>query len=210
MIYGVGINDIKGGSNKYHPDYKIYDIWQSMIKRCYNKEYQNKFPHYKDVIVCDEWLYYSKFREWAKNNYIEGYQLDKDIIGGNLKIYSPDTCAFVPQIINTCILDGSSVDSLYPIGTYYLNKSKTMIREYEKPYETRISKFGKRIILGRYLTPEEGHHVWQKHKIEYLNELIVLYKDKVNQCVIDGLQKRIDLLQYDLDNKLITKTINKI
>ena len=33
---------------------KYYNVWKSMLERCYNIKIQNKYPTYKGTIVCDE------------------------------------------------------------------------------------------------------------------------------------------------------------
>lgn len=76
---------IKGG--------KPYYIWKSMLARCYSAR---KSSCYEGVTVCEEWHNFQNFAKWFEENYVEGYELDKDIkIRGN-KLYSPETCMFVP------------------------------------------------------------------------------------------------------------------
>ena len=93
----------------------VYSHWTAMINRCYNVKRLEKFPTYKNTTVCDEWLIYSNFSLWFNENYKSGYVLDKDIIGGT-DVYSPKTSAFVPPIINTCILDNKNATLQYPLG----------------------------------------------------------------------------------------------
>ena len=38
--------------------------------------------------------------EWFNKNYIKGLHLDKDILSGDSKIYSPETCCFVTNTEN--------------------------------------------------------------------------------------------------------------
>lgn len=56
--------------------------------------------------VCDEWLDYSKFADWAARHYFPKAHLDKDILGNGSRIYSPDTCAFVSRELNLFYKDG--------------------------------------------------------------------------------------------------------
>ena len=75
---------------------KEYLVWYSMLTRCYSDTY-HAAKAYKDVFVCDSWHNFQTFAKWFTDNYIEGYQLDKDTkILGN-KIYSPATCCFVSK-----------------------------------------------------------------------------------------------------------------
>lgn len=93
------------GSGKYLANSRrvkstAYICWHNILKRCYCAKYQEKYPWYKDCTVDPLWHNFQNFAEWYYQNYIEGYELDKDIkVFGN-KVYSPDTCMFVEPIIN--------------------------------------------------------------------------------------------------------------
>lgn len=92
MFFGVGVVDDYARKNKELS--KCYIAWRQMLSRCYGHE----SPENK--MVCDEWKSLRTFRQWFDKHYIEGWHLDKDIrVKGN-KIYSPETCCFVPQEIN--------------------------------------------------------------------------------------------------------------
>lgn len=98
-VCGVGI---KGSlkTREYGLRVKSYTVWVGMISRCYNEGRHKTHPTYIGCSVCDEWLYYPNFKVWFDDNYIEGYELDKDIkVKGN-KIYSPETCMFVSKAEN--------------------------------------------------------------------------------------------------------------
>lgn len=73
-----------------------YYIWKAMIDRCYNKNNKSYCTYgAKGVTVCEEWLNGYKFKEWYDENYIEGYEIDKDLSG--LNEYSPAGCRFVSK-----------------------------------------------------------------------------------------------------------------
>lgn len=90
-------------------DKRIYDLWYQMLRRCYDKEQQqrNKGKSYIGCTVCDEWMSLSQFAKDIRTldgyeNWRDkaGYCLDKDIrVEGN-KVYSRDTCCFVPYTEN--------------------------------------------------------------------------------------------------------------
>lgn len=81
-----------------------YRTWSHMLERCYSKKYQQRKPTYKGCTVCDEWLNFQNFAEWYNKNYYEingeTICLDKDILVIGNKLYSPNTCIFVPNSIN--------------------------------------------------------------------------------------------------------------
>ena len=95
---------------------KEYQIWHDMIWRCYGNREQDVV--YENVTVCDRWHCYYTFLQdivkldgykiWKNSN---GYELDKDTKqqGVIYKVYSPETCCFIPKKENTDILDMKKV-----------------------------------------------------------------------------------------------------
>ncbi len=78
---------------------KEYLCWSDMFKRCYSENWLEKHSTYSEAEVCDGWLKFSNFLKWHQANYVEGWHLDKDLLG-NGKLYSPETCCFIPAYIN--------------------------------------------------------------------------------------------------------------
>jgi len=83
--------------NKTHglSDTRLYKIYHSMKKRCYNKNSNNYFRYGAiGISICDEWLNsFENFYNWAINN---GYndKLSIDRINNNLG-YEPKNCRWV-------------------------------------------------------------------------------------------------------------------
>ena len=105
LICGVGINDCPGWCACTRPyENRVYNIWYSMLTRCYSKKSLERQPTYVGCSVCERWLTLSNFAEDIKSlpNYdlwVQGINnvLDKDIrVPGN-KVYSPQTCMFVTK-----------------------------------------------------------------------------------------------------------------
>lgn len=205
MIHNFGIYDGDGPvrSKKY------YGYWARMIERCYSERELERNPTYKGTQVDSSWKYYTNFENWANKEFIvDEYVLDKDIIGGDAKIYSPETCCFIPQELNKCILDRKS-DTVYPLGVWYKNKSKNMISERTNPYCAEIVTFGNSRKLGNFKTASDAHREWQREKIIYFHKLIQKYIF-LKPEIIQGLKRRIEKLQHDYDNYIITETVNRI
>ena len=209
LVYGYGINDIVGNEIDGYANSKnkCYQTWGGILERCFSESFHEKYTSYIGTTLCDEWKYYSEFKKWYDDNKKDGYELDKDIIGGNRKHYSPSTCAFVPSIINCCILDGKKRTlNLLPLGITYHKAEKYK----NKPYETQLRRYKKLISYGYHSTPEEAHKARQIAKRDYLLELMDKYSSDVIPEVINGLQRRVDILSYDIINGNITISINQV
>ncbi len=91
----------------YKEDIKInplaYMKYRAMLDRCYGNQTGNN-KTYKNCQVCDEWIQFENFVKWFNDNYYSidncSMDLDKDILG-NGKLYSPDTCVFIPHKLNS-------------------------------------------------------------------------------------------------------------
>lgn len=99
LVCGVGINDSYVGCTCEHGQHIIsYSIWKAMLARCYSASHHKRYPTYSNCSVCKEWHLFSNFKKWFDENYIEGYHLDKDILVQDNKVYSPQTCVFIPPL----------------------------------------------------------------------------------------------------------------
>lgn len=168
---------------------KCYEVWVKMLQRCFDEKFQIKRPTYKNCEVCKEWLNFQVFAEWFYNNYyeIEGEKmcLDKDILIKGNKIYSPDTCIYVPQTINTLFVKCNKSRGNYPIGVSYHKMSKKFmahcnVYDYKK---------NKKINLGYYSTPEEAFNVYKEFKEKYIKEVADYYKNKIPTKLYDAMYR---------------------
>lgn len=141
---------------------KAYDHWSRMIHRATDKSYKGKNKTYESVTVCDEWLNYNAFKQWFDANYFIGYELDKDLLIENNKIYSPKTCVFVPHWVNTLFTTTYKTNGL-PYGiTYESNRKK---------YKVSMSKYGKSTLIGRYNNVIEAELAYKKAKYGWVINL---------------------------------------
>lgn len=118
--------------NKYGGYGKLYNItdnfydgpiqniaarWRNLLRRVATD------ASYTNVTICDEWYNFDNFYKFVKNPENgfkgDGYELDKDILCHNRKdkVYSPETCLFIPRILNVVLLDRQiHKTSKYPSG----------------------------------------------------------------------------------------------
>lgn len=174
LICGVGINDAdypvwtysmqdKGNGVWVKKTTKcpIYNKWYGMLHRCYSDAFKQRVPCYEGVTVCDEWLYFSRFRAWAIEQEWEDMDLDKDILSNGHKIYNPETCAFIPPMINRSFSRTPPKD--LPMGVIASGTKGKFIANASRKY------------LGTFDTAEEAHKAWQQGKITESNKLIKQY-----------------------------------
>lgn len=165
-------------------NHKAYATWRDMINRCYRR----KHPRYKDCSICDEWLCFENFLQWYKKNYYEipneRTELDKDILYKGNKIYSPQTCIFVPSSINKLIIKSNKTRGKFPIGVSRYNSRNDC-------FISKCSVNGKPIKLGIFDTPEKAFLCYKNFKENYIKEYILNYKDiipnKIYEKIYDTL-----------------------
>lgn len=170
IVCGIAINDMQG---EKHENIKVLgNVWETMIKRCYDKEYQKKIPWYSDCKVCDEWLVFSNFYRWAKGKYFKGSAIDKDILSEvNKKLYSPQTCCFIPKEVNNSIVQ--IYKSVYDENCgIYCRDGK---------YYPHVTVEGKPVHLGVFLSKSEAISVRKKAKKEHMMDVVARNKDKIEE-----------------------------
>lgn len=118
----------------------------AMMSRCYGSG-NIRQPTYKGCTVIAEWHDFSNFKQWFDENYIEGFHLDKDILVEGNKIYSPDTCRFIPQYLNNLLNTHANARGAYPTGisaqlpnTVNQKKNITFRASVNNGYGKQISK----------------------------------------------------------------------
>jgi len=178
-IYGIGFEGIGKYSRKEHPN--AYKRWTALIQRCFDKKWRYRHPHYKDVTVCKEWHNFQVFAEWFEANWKSwmdsSWDLDKDILSKNSKIYSPSTCCFIPKEINGGITKLNKFKGDLPIG---ISKSNNK-------FKVIIVIKGKNNYLGSYDTLEKASSVYKEAKNKYILNLITPYKEQLDVKVYKKL-----------------------
>ena len=160
-----------------------------MLKRCYDPKYHEKEPTYINCKVCKEWSNFQEYGQWFIDNYyeIEGERmdLDKDILHKGNKIYSPDTCIFVPHRINTLFIKKDSNRGNYPIGVCY-DKQNKKFRARCRIYDFKENK-SKNKHLGLYDTPEQAFNAYKEFKEQNIKNMADYYKNFIPTKLYDVL-----------------------
>lgn len=183
-IYGVGyIGEGKYSSKEEGKRSKVYDIWHSILARCYDKKTVSKFPTYNNCTVCDEWLDYQNFAQWYNDNYyqIENEKMcvDKDILFKGNKTYSPETCCIVPNSINILLTKVDKSRGEYPVGVSFHKATNKYIAKYKTE--------GKSKYIGLFETPEDAFTAYKKAKEFEIKRLADKYKNNIQPDVYEAL-----------------------
>lgn len=173
---GIAINDIGKTLDENGKTEKAYSLWLALTERVYSAKFQERCPQYKGVKLCKSWNIYSNFKRWFDENYIEGYDLDKDLLSGEVKIYSPETCAYIPRELNLFLAKGKNeLTGAFPSGKRWYSKLLNPIT-------------GKTDRLGVFDTPEEAHKAWKKAKHQIALKLADMYENQVDPRVTAKLR----------------------
>ena len=195
--YGVGY--LGEGEYKVRENGKLhryYIIWHDMLKRCYDPKVHERHPTYKGCEIENYLLNFQHMGEWIKDNYYEvpGEQmcLDKDILCKGNKVYSRETCIFVPQRINKLFTKSDKSRGKDPIGVYQLPSGN---------YQVHCSNgYGKQIPLGTYSTKEEAFQVYKQYKEKVIKEVIDSYEGKIQEPFYSRLREAMYNYKVEIDD----------
>ena len=182
-VYGVGELGTKYPTKVNGVLTKEYDLWHSMLRRCYNDTYQKKQPTYKDCEVSDNFKNYEYFYEWCHNQIgfgIEGFELDKDLLVKGNKVYSESACVFIPKEINLALIKCTASRGEHLVGVYWCKTAKAFV--------ARVNKNkGKREYLGLFNTEIEAFNAYKTAKESFIKEQAEKWKSQIDPRAYNAL-----------------------
>ena len=176
-FYGVGVV-----GEAFVKNDTMYNTWMCMLNRCYGAAHVKENSAYKDCSVSDNFKYYPYFKDWCSkqigfdslDDKGKPFALDKDILVKGNRVYSEDTCCFVPPEINTLL-------------TRYTKNSDTCKGVY---YNKRLSKFSAHLLgkyIGLFTTELEAFQVYKQAKQTYIKDVANKWKDQIDPKVYEAL-----------------------
>ena len=180
LICGIGINDADYQThktiNRRLEICPFYAKWSGMINRCYNSNSLKKRSPYSKCSVSKDWLTFSNFKAWMEKQDWRGLDLDKDILVQGNKVYSAETCLFVPQHINSLFCTAKAARGNYPIGV-----SPTGL----KKFKASCSHDGKVIHLGTFDAEAEAHRAYLKFKYNLIEKEALNQTEPLRSAMLD-------------------------
>ena len=180
---------------------QLHNIWKHMHERC------RKNKRYLNVKICKEWMSYRNFLKWVysdDSNFKENVdiQIDKDIYQwfNETKVYSPQTCVFIPSILNK-YLQAIHIRNNKLLGdrwNYYLmfNYKYIIISKTELYYDVSLIKYCRHFMFLKII-----NYFYNSNQIN----------EKTYKCLIDiNNREHLVFNECDIYSKVPMKTIEKL
>jgi hypothetical protein len=175
---------------------RAYTLWHDIKSRtsCGSK-LQDKSPCYKGSL--SKFDCFQEFAEWCNNEY--GYMeteengkfwcIDKDILSKD-KIYSKETCIFVPAYVNLLFKRTNNGGEKF-LGVHKLRASG------------RFQAYGvsnnKKVHLGMFDSELEAHRAWQIYRLKTIEDVMEKGKIKDHLKLIEILHIKRNELVSDIN-----------
>lgn len=165
-VFGIGYlgcNDAEANKDNY-----IYSKWANMMQRCYDEETHKLKPYYALCTAEIEWLNFSNYREWHKENMMgdRKVDLDKDVLVQGNTVYGSETCTLIPHFTNT-IFEERGTDT------------NIVLNNATGKHDVTMSILGKKEDVGTFDTEEEAKQGYIDYKQDYIKNFAKKCKGKV-------------------------------
>ena len=186
-VFGIGITGTKYPPSVNDVKTKEYELWKSMLVRCYSDTIKKKHPTYEGCEVSEKFKSYEYFYEWCHKQIgfgVDGngnpFQLDKDLLIKGNKVYSEDSCVFIPKEINLLLTKSTTSRGKYLIGVCWSNTHKA--------FKAQVSKSkGKSEHLGYFKTELEAFNAYKEAKESFVKEQAEKWKGKIDDRAYNAL-----------------------
>ena len=189
LVRGIGINTGHYPSYRDRKNVKEYQLWGNMLDRCKEKHWE-KYPTYIGTSCSDNFKSYTYFYEWCQRQ--KGFNskdeigarktwhLDKDILVRGNKVYSEDTCVFVPQRINKLLIKSNSARGDQIIGVYWNKRRCVFVAQCGNSDD-------KHKHLGHFGTQQEAFLAYKIFKEALIKQVANEYKEMLDSRVYEAL-----------------------
>ena len=186
LVLGIGVSD------KYptHFNGKIteeYRTWYHMLERC-TERFWDKNKTYLWVSCSENFKSYAFFHKWyneqrnsnKKDEKGKKWQLDKDLLIKGNKLYSEDTCVFVPKRINLLLVKRDAWRGDFPIGVNWNKRNGKFVAQC-------CAGNGTGTFLGHYDSKENAFHAYKVFKEGFIRLVAEEYRDQLDTRAYEAL-----------------------
>ena len=128
-VYGFGVLGTKYLASINGVQTKEYKLWCCMLVRCYSDSFKKKQPTYEGCEVSENFKSYEYFYEWCNKQIGFGnkdWHLDKDLLIKGNKVYSENTCVFLPKEVNSLLTKREALRGENLIGVSWSKQIKLL------------------------------------------------------------------------------------
>ena len=182
-VYGVGILGTKYLASINGVQTKEYKLWCCMLVRCYSDSFKKKQPTYEGCEVSENFKSYEYFYEWCNKQIGFGnkdWHLDKDLLIKGNKVYSENTCVFLPKEINSLLTKREALRGENLIGVSWSKTNKAFVAMVNK-------NKGKSEHLGYFKTEIEAFNTYKQAKEAFVKEQANKFKSQIDPRAYNAL-----------------------
>ena len=186
-VYGVGILGAKYPPTINGVKTKEYALWHSMLQRCYSGSFKKHRPTYECCEVSDNFKSYEYFYEWCQNQISfdddgngNPFHLDKDLLTKGNKVYSEDSCIFIPKEINLLLTKSTASRGKHLIGVCWSKTNKAFVAQVSK-------NKGASEHLGLFKTETEAFKAYKQAKEVFVKEQAEKWKSQIDDRAYEAL-----------------------
>ena len=172
----AGVGYVGSGSYLPKTSKREYLCWTAMIYRCHRPPKTRKTRSYLSTKIHEPWYCFQEFAAWCNSRpdfLFQGWELDKDILFKGSKLYSPETCCFVPKDVNLLFVKKDISRGDLPIG----------VCKNKKWYMAGCSNK----YLGIFNTVDEAFSAYKSEKESQIKEKALFYKAQLEEDVFRAL-----------------------
>ncbi len=111
---------------------------------------------------------------------VKGFDLDKDLLIKGNKVYSEDTCVFLPVEINSLLTKSIASRGEHLIGVSWHKKGKSFVAQINK-------NKGKQEKLGYFKTELEAFNAYKQAKESFVKEQANKWKSQIDERAYNAL-----------------------
>ena len=182
-VYSIGILGTKYPPKISGVQTKEYTLWKNMLKRCYSDDSKKQRPTYEGCKVSENFKSYEYFYEWCNKQIGFGnkdWHLDKDLLIKGNKVYSENTCVFLPKEINSLLTKREALRGENLIGVSWNKTSKAFVAMVNK-------NKGKSEHLGYFKTEIEAFNTYKQAKETFIKEQANKFKSQIDDRAYKAL-----------------------
>lgn len=155
--------------------------WKGIINRCKHGGAEHaRHPSY--IGATNEFGSFDSFTSWSVKQvgYNCGWDLDKDVLRRQNKVYSEETCVFVPKAINSFLTNRKVRRGAYPVGVSFHSR--------DMQYTANCNNgAGKLVHLGNFDCQNLAFLAYKKYKEVLAKTLASKWSGQVDLRVVAAL-----------------------